>query len=181
MVFAPVDPSIKEKVIESYLAGHGRNQIDRELREQGIKVSHGSISNIINAYNKRKHEQPPPSNDNNKNIGSRPSTAPRYSGVEENGVAPAKGAPLNWFMNGYETKSEVINASEEEVEKSIEGGNNSKYTPTTTTNVGSHSLIARPGVWNEPTTTTKSSKDPPRKYPREPKYMRLGHYLCLHF
>ena len=56
MVFAPVDPAIKEKIISAHLAGKGRNKIDRELREQGIKVSHGSISNFINAY-KRKHEQ----------------------------------------------------------------------------------------------------------------------------
>ena len=50
---------IKEKVISAYLAGNGkgRNQITRELHEQGIKVSHGSVSNIINTY-KRKHEQP---------------------------------------------------------------------------------------------------------------------------
>jgi hypothetical protein len=32
--------------------------VDRELNGDGIKVSHGSISNIINAY-KRKHEQSP--------------------------------------------------------------------------------------------------------------------------
>jgi hypothetical protein len=57
MVFAPVDPAIREKVIAAYLAGHGRNQITREMHGLGIKVSHGSISNFINAY-KRKHEQP---------------------------------------------------------------------------------------------------------------------------
>ena len=34
-----------------------RNQITREMHGLGIKVSHGSISNIINMY-KRKHEQP---------------------------------------------------------------------------------------------------------------------------
>ena len=56
MVFASVDPAIKEKVLSAYLAGHGRNQITREMHGLGIKVSHGSISNIINAY-KRKHEQ----------------------------------------------------------------------------------------------------------------------------
>ena len=56
MVFAPDDPAIKEKVIAAYMAGHGRNQITRDLHGLGIKVSHGSISNIINAY-KRKHEQ----------------------------------------------------------------------------------------------------------------------------
>jgi hypothetical protein len=57
-MFAPVDPSIKEKVVAAYLVGRGRNQIDREFRSQGIKISHGSISNIINTY-KREHEQPP--------------------------------------------------------------------------------------------------------------------------
>ncbi|MFZ0220155.1 MAG: hypothetical protein WB988_15900 [Candidatus Nitrosopolaris sp.] len=39
MVFAPVDPAVKEKVIASYLAGHGRNKIWRELCEQGITAS----------------------------------------------------------------------------------------------------------------------------------------------
>jgi hypothetical protein len=58
-MFTPVDPAIREKVISAYVAGHGRNQITRELHEQGIKVSHGSISNFINAY-KRKHEQEQP-------------------------------------------------------------------------------------------------------------------------
>jgi hypothetical protein len=67
-MFAPVDPTIKEKVISAYLAGHGRNQITRDLNGQGIKVSHGSISNIINAY-KRKHEQQP----------SQPQVSPRPS------------------------------------------------------------------------------------------------------
>ena len=57
MVFAPVDPATKEKVIASYLAGKDRNRIDREFQSAGIKVSHGSISNIINTY-KREHEQP---------------------------------------------------------------------------------------------------------------------------
>ena len=56
-MFTPVDPAIKEKVLSAYLAGHGRNQITREMHRLGIKVSHGSISNIINVY-KRKHEQP---------------------------------------------------------------------------------------------------------------------------
>ena len=53
MVFAPVDPQTKQKVLEIYLASQGkkgRNQITRELHEQGIKVSHGSVSNFINKY-----------------------------------------------------------------------------------------------------------------------------------
>src|SRR5215469_5637650 len=58
MVFAPVSEEIREKVIGYHLAGHGRNRIDRLLSEQGVKVSHGSISNIIARY-RREHEQPP--------------------------------------------------------------------------------------------------------------------------
>jgi hypothetical protein len=56
MPFAPVDPAIKEKVIAAYLADpkKGRNQITREMHEQGVQVSHGSVSNILNVY-KRKH------------------------------------------------------------------------------------------------------------------------------
>ena len=57
MVFPPLDPAIKEKVISAYLRGHRRNQIVREFYEQGVKVSAGSVSNIINACS-RKHEQP---------------------------------------------------------------------------------------------------------------------------
>ncbi len=53
---SPVNPEIKQQVISAYLAGHGRNKNDRLLHEQGVKVSHGSISNIINAY-KRQQEQ----------------------------------------------------------------------------------------------------------------------------
>jgi hypothetical protein len=39
MVFVPVDPAIKEKVMAAYLAGHGRNQIDRELRAGNQSIS----------------------------------------------------------------------------------------------------------------------------------------------
>jgi hypothetical protein len=99
----------EKKIIESYLAGHGRNQIDRELREQKIKVSHGSISNIINAY-KRQYEQPLQSHatistgiDMN-DTGSPPST-PRFSKgkatstTTTNVVIPRDGGPLSHFLN----------------------------------------------------------------------------------
>jgi hypothetical protein len=56
MVFAPVAPEIKERIIELHLAGFGRNKIDRQLKIESVKISHGSISNVINMY-KRKHEQ----------------------------------------------------------------------------------------------------------------------------
>jgi len=76
-MFAPVDPAIKEKVISAYLAGNvGRNQVTRQLHSQGIKVSHGSVSNIINAY-KRQHEQqsqPLPSQQMSSNIAINTST-----------------------------------------------------------------------------------------------------------
>jgi hypothetical protein len=86
MVFAPVDPAIKKKIIESYLAGKGRNQLTRELNEQGIKVSHGSVSNFINAYRK-KHNQPlqQESSDKSKGINSSTNT---YI------VIPRDGGPL---------------------------------------------------------------------------------------
>jgi hypothetical protein len=82
-MFTPVDPAIKERVISAYLAGKGRNQIDRELHEKGIKVSHGSISNIINTY-KRKHEQPLQSD---------------ISGTEQTVITPRDGGPLSNFLN----------------------------------------------------------------------------------
>jgi len=66
MVFAPVKPEIKQQIISLWSTGHGRNEIDRLMSQQGIKVSHGSISNIIAAH-RRQHEQSPqlqPSNDN---------------------------------------------------------------------------------------------------------------------
>ncbi len=59
MVFAPVKPEIKQKVVDFYLAGYGRNRIDRELHQQGVKVSHGSISNIINNYRRQQQPQQP--------------------------------------------------------------------------------------------------------------------------
>jgi hypothetical protein len=55
-MFTPVDPAIKERIVSAFLAGQGRNQIDRELRKEGIQVSHGSISNVIIKY-KKEHEQ----------------------------------------------------------------------------------------------------------------------------
>jgi len=58
MVFEPVKPEVRAKVISAYLASHGRNKIDRLLHEQGEKVSHWSISNIIARY-KREHQPTP--------------------------------------------------------------------------------------------------------------------------
>ena len=88
-MFAPVDPAIEEKVI-SDLAGNGkgRNQITRELHEQGIKVSHGSVSNIINAYKRMQPSQPQVSPESDASTGvdmnsmsSPSSTAPRDGGT----------------------------------------------------------------------------------------------------
>jgi hypothetical protein len=55
MVFAPVDPAIKEKIITAYLSGFGINRIVRDLHKNGIKVSHGSVCNIVRKY---KQSQP---------------------------------------------------------------------------------------------------------------------------
>lgn len=51
-MLTPVKAEIKERIIQLHLAGHGRNSIDRELRAEGVRVSHGSISNIITKYKK---------------------------------------------------------------------------------------------------------------------------------
>lgn len=57
MTFPSIDPKIVEKIIALDKAGHGRNQIDRELKEQGVKVSRGSITNVIKRY-KARMQQP---------------------------------------------------------------------------------------------------------------------------
>src|SRR5215467_1089252 len=92
-----VDPAIKEKVISAYLTGKGRNQITRELHEQGVRVSHGSISNIIGAY-KRKHEQP-------SQLQVSPESSDASTGVDMNSMsspsstAPRDGGPLSHLLN----------------------------------------------------------------------------------
>src|SRR5215510_16448057 len=96
-MFTPVDPAIKEKVISAYLTGKGRNQITRELHEQGVRVSHGSISNIIGAYN-RKHEQPsqpqvsPESSDTSTSVDMNSMSSP-------SSTAPRDGGPLSHLLN----------------------------------------------------------------------------------
>jgi hypothetical protein len=123
MVFAPVDPAIKEKVLSAYLAGHGRNQITRDMHGLGIKVSHVSISNIINAY-KRKHEQPsqsqicPESRTSNAGIstgvGSGTGQAvTTTNNSNSNVVTPRNGAPLSHLL-GEDTSTdeeEIISVS----------------------------------------------------------------------
>jgi hypothetical protein len=134
MVFARVDPAIKEKVLSAYLAGDGRNEITREMHGLGIKVSHGSISNIINAY-KRKHEQPqicPESRTSNagistgvdiNNTGSTLLMTCHGSGTGQavtttnnsnsNGVTPRNGAPSSHLL-GEDTSTdeeEIISVS----------------------------------------------------------------------
>jgi hypothetical protein len=55
-MLAPVDPATKEKVVKAFLTGHGINRITRDLHEQGIKVSHGSVCKIVKKY-KHDHQQ----------------------------------------------------------------------------------------------------------------------------
>jgi hypothetical protein len=102
-MFTPVDPAIKEKVISAYLTGKGRNQITRELHEQGVRVSHGSISNIIGAY-KRKHQQP-----------SQPQVSLESSdastGVDmydTTSTAPRDGGPLSHLFEDPDSNSDLV-------------------------------------------------------------------------
>jgi hypothetical protein len=120
MVFAPVDPMTKDKVIAAYLAGHGRNQITRELHEQGIKISHGSVSNFINAY-KRQHEQPPheqEASSGNNNAGVTTGISMARSGNGKASVTPRNGGPLSWFTT--EIKSDYQPAQAVAAEPVIE-------------------------------------------------------------
>jgi hypothetical protein len=116
------------------LAGHkGRNQITRELHEQGIKVSHGSISNIINAY-KRKHEQPKPSPNGDDVAIS--------TGVPMN--IGAAGSPLLNRIGKATTNSNVNSNTESVTVKRNEGGPLSYFLPSdtdmdTTENVNTNS------------------------------------------
>ncbi len=64
-MLTPLGAEIKEKVIAAFLSGKGRNQISREMHGM---VSHGSISNIINAYKKSHSSQP--ATPNNENSGA---------------------------------------------------------------------------------------------------------------
>ena len=102
-------------MISAYVVGYGRNQITRVLNGQGIKVSHGSISNIINAY-KRKHEQPsqlqPSSLTQQQSSQPQvfqfqgpPSDASISTGIDMNNTgspssaAPRDGGPLSHLLN----------------------------------------------------------------------------------
>ena len=113
-------PAIKEKVLSAYSAGHGRNQITREMHRLGIKVSHGSISNIINVY-KRKHEQPsqpqvcPESRTSKTGVstGVGSGTGQVVTTTSSNVVKPRNGAPLSHLL-GEDTSTdeeEIISVS----------------------------------------------------------------------
>ena|SRR5215467_552464 len=54
------------QIISMYLTGQGRNQITRTLNEQGMKISSGSVTNIINRHKCQHQEtsQPRPSSEN---------------------------------------------------------------------------------------------------------------------
>src|SRR5215831_21174994 len=96
-MFTPVDPAIREKVISAYLAGHGRNQITRDLNEQGIKISHGSVSNFINAY-KRQDEQTSQSDASTSvDMNTSPSS-----------TAPRDGGPLSHLFEDPDSNSDPI-------------------------------------------------------------------------
>jgi len=101
-MFTPVDPAIKEKVISAYLTGKGRNQITRELHEQGVRVSHGSISNIIGAY-KCKHEQPLQYD----------TSRIEQANITTNIVTPKDGGPLSNFLIENTTTNIDVNNLEQ--------------------------------------------------------------------
>ena len=103
-MFAPVDPAIEEKVI-SDLAGNGkgRNQITRELHEQGIKVSHGSVSNIINAHKRMQPSQPQVSPESDASTG-----VDMNSMSSPSSTAPRDGGPLSHLLNEDSNSDPIV-------------------------------------------------------------------------
>src|SRR5215469_17184499 len=111
MVFALVDPMIKEKIISAYLAGHGRNEITRQLHAQGIKVSHGSVSNIINAY-KRQHEQksqPLPSQQTSSNTAINTSTTSNTTFFTAHTIGDGQTVPSNSILANWPVSFNIVN------------------------------------------------------------------------
>src|SRR5215469_15489037 len=121
MVFAPVSEEIREKVIGYHLAGHGRNRIDRLLSEQGVKVSHGSISNIIARY-RREHEQPPqPQSIQQQQTATNPSPVVG-KGVDDINNTNNTDEEINFDDQAYENASEAMLSGEYNPLLDVEGG-----------------------------------------------------------
>lgn len=120
----------------------------------GIKISTGSVSNILKEWRESEREQ------------SESNRVTTFVEDLENGYpVDQKGAPLNWFTNGSEIESEgivnnkssrVINAQQNKEEPNV-------------------------GVWDEPSPTesTKELVESPRKCPREPEYIELETTLII--
>ncbi|MGA9153878.1 MAG: hypothetical protein WBZ36_25135 [Candidatus Nitrosopolaris sp.] len=121
----PIEQSVKQKVIELYTNGcSSPHDITETLNKQGIRISYGSVWNVINMHKKCQHERssqlsessqgqvsvslqaPPEPNDGAdiitaipiKNMGSSLLTTASV-GIELANKTNAKGGPLLCFLD----------------------------------------------------------------------------------
>ena len=90
--------------MQMHLAGHGRNEIARLLNEQGLRVSEGSVGNIVRTYRRSRNEQSLQSDMNNTS---------EIEQVTTNIATPRNGAPLSHLL-GEDTSTdeeEIISVS----------------------------------------------------------------------
>lgn len=95
MNFTPIHPAVKEKIITLHLAGQGRNAIDRQLKIEGARVSHGSISNIINRYKCEYEQSLQPNSSISIGVGLKETSHPSLKPQNVNGVGLVVQAPTN--------------------------------------------------------------------------------------
>jgi hypothetical protein len=143
---------IREKVIQMYIEGRGRNEIARLLTGQGPewRISEGSVGNIIRAYREQslqeggttinayieKHDQPLQENASVMVEQPRSSSnvleqEPDLKNFEENRypVDVGHGAPLDWFLSNGFSEGAVKAPDEKPVDNSLR-------TPYTSIDIG---------------------------------------------
>jgi hypothetical protein len=92
-MFTPVDQNIKDKIISAHLDGLGRNQITRALHEEGIKVSHGSVSNIIIKYKRQNEQSVQPDTQMNNTSVVQPQQPLQPSQLSQSQISPRPSPP----------------------------------------------------------------------------------------
>jgi hypothetical protein len=126
-----IESSVRNKVIEMHLKGKKRDEIAYSLNTSGIKISTGSISNVISKW--REREQPDLNESRvttfpevtlaekefkkNPDISIENHTIVNTQDFEENGYPVGQGqtvsqGPLNWFTNGYVKEPETFQTEE---------------------------------------------------------------------
>ena len=85
---------IREKIVKMHLEGHGRNKIAQILNEQGIKISQGSVGNIIR------------SSFNNSNSSNNNSTSMEPEVKHDNSIQANIGQPSQ--LQSYQSQPQLL-------------------------------------------------------------------------